>query len=95
MSWNHGTNRIESNRKEAIAACVTGLPQVKDSAKSDLLVNLLRVNGGGEIEFGDQRIEVAVTGEGWSARHGSSSGTVPLVETQRRLTKMLIKNSHQ
>ena len=90
-SWLELEPWSDSNRKEAMTACIKGLPLVKDSAKSDLMVILLKANGGGVIELGNRRIKVTVNDEGWSARHGSASDTVPLEETQRRLEDMLIK----
>ena len=78
------------NRKLAIRTCIEGIPLVKESARSGLMVILLKANGGGVIEFGDSRIEVIVEEGSESQRHGQASATVSIQETQRRLTKMLI-----
>lgn len=78
------------NRKLAIRTCIEGIPLVKESARSGLMVILLKANGGGVIEFGDSRIEVIVEEGSESQRHGQALATVSIQETQRRLTKMLI-----
>jgi len=90
-SWHKLEPWKPENRKKAIRACVEGIPLVKDSARRNLVVILLKANGGGSIDIGDRRIEVTMSNGGWSARHGSAPVSVSLKETQTQLLKMLIK----
>ena len=90
-SWHDLDPWKPDHRKLAIKACIEGIPLVKESARSGLMVILLKANGGGTIEFGTKRIEVTIKENGSSERHGSASGTVSLEETQRQLMKMLIE----
>lgn len=90
-SWHDLDPWKPDKRKRAIKVCIDGIPLVKESARSDLMVILLKANGGGVIEFGKTRLEVTVTEGGGSQRHGSIRGTVSMEETQRQLTKMLLE----
>ena len=90
-SWHDLDPWKPEKRKRAIKACIDGIPLVKESARSGLMVILLKSNGGGVIEIGKTRIEVTVNDGGESQRHGGIPGAVSLQETQRQLRKILLE----
>lgn len=81
-------------KEEAIAvgACIDALPLAKDSAKDDIIKILLRVCGGGSIEYetksGGRSVDVRLTENGYSMALGGAIRPVSLANAQNKLRRL-------
>lgn len=86
----------EKQEAIAVGACIDALPLAEDDAKDDMVVILLRVCGGGSLQFqtkdGGRSVSVRINADGYSMGMGGASNPLPLAEAQNKLRRLYQKS---